>query len=342
MEKIVVNILSKEPHVSQILTGFMLWKKRLGMSGDGVQLLFKDCTAQAELPFHSVMLLAEYHGKKIVYDMLDGYQHPDAIQYHLKHCDFYFKRSFSHEKNLNLNLDGLEKMYPLGFNYHVSCNNHPIDKPAWKETVKKWIGLEYNNYCSTAFNSALFEDKPRYKTGGFTVMFATRLWDEWNEECRYINQMRIDVLRQLRDIPDIQFVGGLTDNALSREKAPDLILPGEMGVRRNYLRQMKAADICIGSMGLFESIGWKTGEYVAGAKAIVNERFHYAVPGDFREHVNYIPFETAEECLVGVERLLKDPDRVYQMKMANYQYYLDHLRPDVLVRNTLDIVDGKQ
>lgn len=51
---------------------------------------------------------------------------------------------------------------------------------------------------------------------------------------------------------------------------------------------MRRSDICIGSTGLWDSIGWKTGEYVAAARAVVNERFVYEVPGGFREGVNYL------------------------------------------------------
>ena len=92
-------------------------------------------------------------------------------------------------------------------------------------------------------------------------------------------------------------------------------------------------------MGLFESIGWKTGEYVAAAKAIVNERFHYTVTGDYREGEHYLPFETAEDCLAAVEQLVRDPEKLYAMKRVNEVYYRNYLRPDVLVKNSLEQID---
>jgi len=58
--------------------------------------------------------------------------------------------------------------------------------------------------------------------------------------------------------------------------------------RRNYLEVMKQSDICISSMGLHQSIGWKTGEYIAASKAIINESFHYKVVGDFQIGKNYL------------------------------------------------------
>lgn len=99
------------------------------------------------------------------------------------------------------------------------------------------------------------------------------------------------------------------------------------------------SDLCIGSMGLFESIGWKTAEYVAAAKGIVNERLHYGVPGDFAEGKNYLAFENAQQCLDAVEELVKNPEKLYAMKQANQEYYQNYMKPDVLVANSLRRAD---
>ncbi len=332
MEKIKVSYLSRELHVSQILTGFSLLAQSRGWD-----ISFEDHSQDKAVPHRNVFVLVEYRGKKLVYDLLDGYNEPESICYHLEHCDLYFKRSFSEEKNSQLNSEHIHKMYPLGFNYHVSCRNHPLDRREWKQRVRKRLGLHSEQWNTTYYSAKRFEGQPVFAPKNLGVLFCTRLWDG----CPDINQMRIDIIRQLNTMPGIQFTGGLTNSPLSRELAPDLILPGEITFRPNYLRQMRSSDICIGSMGLHESIGWKTGEYVAGAKAIVNERLHYSVPGDFAEGKNYLSFETVEQCLAAVQSLVDDPEKLYQMKCANYDYYHRWLRPDVLVQNTLDIADGR-
>ena len=151
--------------------------------------------------------------------------------------------------------------------------------------------------------------------------------------------MRIDIIRALRERYGDSFIGGLNDNTLSRTWAPDLIMPAEYTERKRYLKLVHSCDICIGSMGLFESIGGKTGEYVAAAKAIVNERLHYSVTGDFAEGVHYLSFETVEECLDAVQKLVEDPQLRFAMKKANAEYYRNYLRPDMIVKNTLELVD---
>lgn len=132
-------------------------------------------------------------------------------------------------------------------------------------------------------------------------------------------------------------MGGLSDNDLAREMAPDVIIEPEFTDRKNYLKLMKSSDICIGSMGLFESIGWKTGEYIAASKAIINEKLHYEVPGYFVNGKNYIEFSSAEECVNAVKELVKNPDRIYSMKLENNNYYNNFLRPDRLIENSLNI-----
>lgn len=60
---------------------------------------------------------------------------------------------------------------------------------------------------------------------------------------------------------------------------------------------MYSSDICIGSMGLDESIGWKTAEYVAAGKAIIHEKMSYQIPYGFNKDTNYLEFSSADECI---------------------------------------------
>lgn len=337
MNSVTISLFSRESHLSQILTGFQLLSK-----GELLKIAVELCPDS----WGGAFVQVKYRGRTLIYDMLDGYNMPEAIKARLDSCDFYFKRSFSEEKNRQLGLQWQGKIYPLGFNYHVSCRNHPMDKPFWKEEIKKILGIENNMFSNTRFTSKLFEELPKFNQKP-QVLFLTRLWDlvdpvtnQITEECRYINTMRIEIIRRLRAMEgDLHFVGGLPDSKLSHQWAPDLIMPQNLTYRRKYLGCMHKSDICIGTMGLHESIGWKTGEYVAAAKAIVNERFHYTVPGDFVPEKNYLEFETADQCIAAVESLIASPEKVYEMKCRNREYYLNYLRPDVLIRNTLDIVD---
>ena len=336
MKKIKLIIGSKIPHVSQIVTGCLMLKEQ----GYDVQILEETEGALARMP----VIRAEYRGQRLIYDVGDGYNVPEDIRTGLENCDFYFKRSFSEEKNRTLIQKNLEKMYPLGFNYHVTYRGNPANEPLWKTLAKPLLGRTPDCY----FVPKVFEGSVKdARTKQPKILFLARLWDdhepgfsdEENAERTYINNMRIEIIRSLREKYGDSFVGGLNDNALSRAWAPDLIVPSQYTERRKYLKLLHSSDICIGSMGLFESIGWKTGEYVAAAKAIVNETMHFTVTGDFEEGKNYLPFRTAQECLAAVQSLVEDPEKLHAMKLANQLYYRQYLKPDVLVKNTLDLVD---
>lgn len=345
MKKIKVIYLSKEPHISQILTGFCMLSRGKG----GYHICLEDHTEDCKYLYHTAIVEVVYMDRILIYDMMDGYQNPDVINYYLRNCDYYFKRSYSEKKNNELFLPVENKMYPLGFNYHVSCWNHPIDKHIWKEKLKSLVRVEndvYNNK-STFYNVRLFEEIPQYKENCFIVLFMTRLWepepllsDEVNDERRAINERRIDIIRKLKSLKGCHFIGGLDNSEYTKKMAPDLIMPLEYTYRKKYIEIMHKSDICIGSMGLHESIGWKTGEYIAAAKGIVNERFRYEVPGDFTVGKNYFDFDTSDQCIEYVKLLLRSPQKLYEMKKANQDYYQKYLRPDMLIRNTLDIVEN--
>lgn len=338
MDTIEVTIPSRIHHLSQIITGFLLLKEQ----GWDVKLM--DRSQDRDFPFYDLpVALVRYRGKQVIYDVWDGYQDPEDMVKGLEICDFYFKRSFSAEKNQKLFPEFIDKLYPLGLNYHLTHPQNPINEPLWKHFGKLLQGRTPDRY----FRPEVFEGTASASEPA-KILFLTRLWDELEpglddqtrQERNYINQSRIEIIRTLRQQYGCAFFGGLNDLPLSRDLAPDLIVPKQYTERRHYLNLLHSCDICIGTMGLHESIGWKTGEYVAAAKAIVNEALHYSLPGDFLPGQNYLPFTTAQECIDAVQQLVDSPERRYAMQQANQQYYQHYLKPDILVKNTLDQIDN--
>ncbi len=339
MNTIRITVFSHMPHNAQIVTGFRMLRKQ------GCSIHITDSSGDRDNPFAGAPLIrAEYLGKTIFYDLWDGYQCPDRIQQALSQGDLYFKRSFSPEKNKLLFPDHCRKMFPLGFNYHVVAPGTPFAEPLWKASAKQLLGRVPDRY----FTPDRFEGTAMPSQAPAKILFLTRLWDPLEpglserekQEREQINHMRIVILRALAERYGEQFVGGLNDTPLSRRMAPELIVSHRLTERKQYLRILHSCDICIASTGLHESIGWKTGEYVAAAKAIVTQPLCYHVPGDFREGTHYLSYCTAGECLNAVQALLDDPVPLLAMKQANEAYYREFLRPDMLVKNTLAIADS--
>ena len=86
MEKVKLIIGSKIPHVSQIVTGFLMLKQQ------GLDLEIQ--TDYDGILSRMPVIQAEYRGLRLVYDMGDGYNVPEDVITGLENCDIYFKRSF--------------------------------------------------------------------------------------------------------------------------------------------------------------------------------------------------------------------------------------------------------
>ncbi len=342
-EHVDLNIISKSPHTSAIITGLLL------LENEGViDLSVNLCYDRVSFYPHPHIVEIRASDKVIAFDLLDGYNWDiKKVEAYLDNVDFYFKRSFSKEKNQMISDKNRYKLNPLGFNYHVTYQKNPIDSSdnySLKDCLKRLLGVKPSTY----FVPSVFEASPEYKKDNLKVLFFTRLWEvnekqsaEFNKEIEYINDMRIQIIRELKKLYPRNFTGGIQFSDLAKKCCKDLIMPRRYTIRNNYLKLMKLSDICIGSMGLHESIGWKTGEYVAASRAIVNEKFHYDVVGPFEDGKNYLSFDTVDECIQHVTYLMEHPEAVYTMQQENKKYYNEYLRPDKLVLNALIQAIGK-
>ena len=88
MTDVTLNIPARTPHLCSVLTGFILLEKQ-------GKLRLK-LNTNVKMPSASIME-AIIDGKRLAYDMADGYnfRDPAEIERYIDSCDFYFKRSFS-------------------------------------------------------------------------------------------------------------------------------------------------------------------------------------------------------------------------------------------------------
>jgi hypothetical protein len=287
---------------------------------------------------------------RIVYDMLDARQ--VAVDIDLDRVDFYFKRSYSPDHIQGLNLE--HKVFPLGLAYPVlSKHDFLIRRAFWSRSLQdiarqfvkssaalsKWLNVQTSMYTSEI---SCYEGMPTYAKDPRAI-FMTQVWPfdknapaEIAADRHYINTTRANCIRMLRKEFGEQFIGGFRATAFAQEHFRDCLLPDERSAeKRNYLQLMHNAQVGVATRGLEGSIGFKVAEYVAASKAIVTERINQIVPGDFEAGKNYLEFRTPEECVERVTALFTNPDHLQTMMRANHSYYIQYLRPDALVLNTL-------
>ncbi|TAK84939.1 MAG: hypothetical protein EPO20_12180 [Betaproteobacteria bacterium] len=173
------------------------------------------------------------------------------------------------------------------------------------------------------------------------VLFLARTWapgeDHLTEkDVNDLNDMRAACIRTLREHFGPRFFGGFARTPHACRAYPDCVVPPEVSTRRaDYLRRLRSYAICIATTGLWESIGWKFGEYVAFSRAIVSERLRFELPGPIAPGENYLEFTSVAECLAAVERLLADDVLRGRMMEGNWRYYLEYGTPEAIVGRAL-------
>lgn len=341
---ISVRYGSKAEHNAQILTGINLLTNG--------QCEISNCEDSTLPP---CIVLMEYNGKKIAFDTCDGYFHENAIATDCRYAqlgiEILFKRDFSKRDNEKIDCrcvsyvckGGGQNMdlYPLGLNYY--CYDRRIEKIYFydwkrriKHSIKKLCGMDFDAHWKN------FENKKSRKKYSCDVLFLTRLWNPESEEVENpdiiqdrieINQMRINIIKALREKYGDAAICGVYDDDYARKTVPELIVTSFTD-KKKYINVMKNAKVVISSLGLHKSNGWKFGEYFAAGKAIVAEKPYYDVP--YAEaQTNWLEYKTVDECLENVERLLSDSNKRKNMEQCNKSFYEKHGRPDRLIYDAL-------
>lgn len=354
-------IYSTSEHISQLCTGFKLLeaqkKIELSYEFDAYSRGGKALLTNVR-PYDLQGMFVVVNGDTtIFYDTTDG---ENLITEALEVSDFYFKRSYRAEAIP----DQYKRIvFPLGLNYEVYTGafdklefsrffSHRRNFKSPKELIKsamRNIGLKYNPTISNMHKPPENLRKPK-------VLFMARTWDPdnytggfptenrelWKSLCHNINKTRAKVISVLRKELGQRFYGGFAQNRYTADNYKDLLLSNKLAsTKRTYINILHEYPICIATTGLYNSIGWKFGEYVAFSKAIVSEKLTYEVPGDFGPGKNYAEFSTAEQCVEQAISLFEDKEVREQMMENNYRYYNEYLAPDKLVERTLErVVSG--
>lgn len=182
------------------------------------------------------------------------------------------------------------------------------------------------------------------------VLLMAGLWDpeqvpEWapgkREEWESINRMRVECIRALRREFGQRFHGGVRPGAFARRYAPDVMLPSERAAgQRELVRRALEHPICVTSVGLHGSNGFRLAEFVALSRAIVSESVRYMVPGEFGPGTHYLPFASPQECVSQVARLFDDAAAREQMARRNWEYFNAWQRPDRMALRVVALTLG--
>ena len=111
-------------------------------------------------------------------------------------------------------------------------------------------------------------------------------------------------------------------------------MPNKKTSKLNYVKTIKEHDICISTLGLHKSNGWKLGEYIAASRAIISEPLFYT-PQNFIKGENYLEASSTDALISNIYKLIDNSDYKYEMMLNNFKFYNQYLRPDILILNSL-------
>jgi hypothetical protein len=347
--------------VSLIYTGFALLaaKKQINLTYN-----FNQYSRHGKTPVQFVspddlqgVFVVLNKNKTIFYDTTDG---ENMINEALDVSDIYFKRSYLETA---IPTEYKAKVFPFGLNFPVYKGVFDwfefyrlyFSRRNYKESPReliKWVlrnvSIRYNPTVRKMHVAPKPNQEPR-------VLFMVRTWDPdyfpaaladenkemWQKTCRDTNETRALVIETLRKELGDKFYGGFAKNEHAEKNYKNLLLEdNNLSKKKNYVKILHDHSICIATTGLYNSIGWKFGEYVAFSKAIVSEKLYYTVPGSFDAGKNYLEFDTAKECVKQTLNLFENDTLRRQMMENNYNYYKEYLSPDKQILRTLNISLG--
>jgi len=360
--KILFNDNPGNTHLSQVLAGYKLLENQ--------EILKIDCIKpyrefrSSGMYEHNGIAEVCFGDKILAYDLADGYQsihRKDVFDNQMNRLDFYFKRSYN--PSFHKDMKNKNKVKALGLNYLCTCKGNPYDRfffNSLKPSEFRRLAAHVHIGDRDKFFFEQFESNEK-KYNDYKLLFLTRIWNSegtnaknikktypylsdiqaeeeakrWKNSLDSATESRIEYVKALREHFGDKVIAGISRSDFSEKVCPDLIVSDDFTERNNYLRMIKENYICITSEGLHNSIGWKFAEYVAAGKAIITEPLFYEVPFSFTENQNYLVYNDVDSLINKCEYLLNNVSAIHQMESNNRNYYSEHVRPDMLVLDTL-------
>lgn len=311
-------------HASQAIAGFLALEKQKRIS------LKIDFNSRVHIqPSNTFCCII--NNKKVFYDIEDGIENltPDFLDYVHCHKCFLFKRAYDERLYKN---DPL--ILPYGLNYFKMTNSF-LERVAFHFVKRGVLSPRLNRLTLSKIKEwSMIDNKCKYNNG---ILFCTRLWSQKDTHTPVdrLNETRIQTVISLRKSFPKNTIAGIVDSPLSRKMCKSLILSHRITNRNRFLDLIRKSCVCVTTTGLYRSIGWRFGEFVASGKSIVSEPLFFSVPGDFHEGKNYLTFSSATELAERCDYLLSNYDIRREMELNNINYYFHNLRPDALVWNSI-------
>jgi glycosyl transferase family 1 len=267
----------------------------------------------------------------------------------LKNVAVYFKRSHHLADVAKLPSALREKVLPFGMNF--VCGNVPSAKAVSAQilrhiaskiarrtdgsgTVESLMRKVYD-YWGYRRESDYTAAPDTPKTAA--VLFQTRIWEDHEalgDDPNAINGQRVRLVRALKQALGERFCGGLVPTALALRRYPELVTARPVSPAA-YARWQRGILIGVYTRGLHYSTAWKLGEYFAASMCVVAEPPRNQLPVPINEGVEFLAFDSPDECIAACESVLSNPGLQRTMRTAAHDYYQREVAPMAHLRSCL-------
>lgn len=350
-------------YMQQIVAGFAKLQCQ-----DKINFSFSERKDLKDEFFHDAIIEVIINNKRIIYDLTDGYNNfPSfrAFDEMLDNVDIYYKACVKYD--FHKGTKNCEKIRILAPRYKVSTKWSPLNRVDYKSIlknrdvreIKKLLkkfsfmkNSEQNFYVERFEHAPIVSNEPK-------VFFYTRLWDPSiasgysssnvdldgeniedriktkSAEYAAVSELRSGLVRELKKEFGPRFVGGVAPDSFSTKYCPDLLGNVDMSSRRAYTKNLQSAEICVNTLGTHYCWNFSFGEELAASRAIITEEPFYEIPYKLSKGTNFYTYKSIDDCVQKVALLLADKIKLAEMMNANREYYLNHLRPDMYVWDTI-------
>jgi hypothetical protein len=212
-----------------------------------------------------------------------------------------------------------------------ALNNYRIGKT--NLNMRKFLG-KYKKLIQIRMPLSSYEYIPSNQKYIFHV---STLWqsDENVRNDERVNRIRAKFIEVCRNIPEIQFEGGLHfGGGFSLNPQFEPYIFKEYISNWEYIEKIKASILVFNTPAWLNCHGWKLGEYLAMGKAIISTPFYNNLPEELEHGVNiHFINDSEEDMKAAIELIIHD--NAYREKLENgaLAYWSKWCTPQKVIEN---------
>lgn len=266
-------------------------------------------------------------------------------RYSLIHCEIIYKRAFDSGSVFINSCRGFSMIKPFGPNQYAEVKDARWNKALkWARILSRASKLV--NEPLTALRRLPFKTGARHastRQGAmreytrtslpeFPFVFFQVQYHDWgsSSQTTKLNEYRRELIIELKQSLGHCFVGGMFFACNEVPEGYEHCLTDVNPAKENYGRFAKAASVVVSTNGFGDSIPWKLMEYMEWGCCILSQRSVHAWRTSPKDA--FMEFGTAEECVLMAEQLLREPEKIEEMKRLSAVFYSKELSPASAMR----------